>query len=696
MIIDWKGSKLDISSDYGKGQIIDSIKAHIDVEGRPKKQNDFINEYNQTLEIIESDDALSEDEKEEKQDLIEEEFTKILKDFFENEPLIIYIKKERKDYGWTRFSRRKTGKEGSAENTANVRYAENLKLKEVKDGDVRERLSGVGALKFAERGTQQLNLPPFDFRTFIDTQKNNDIPIQEDMVLKEKEDIETGNPTGVFSFKPEGSVTEEGKEYHFKMTYGNIKSTDLEEAKTNHIREVTGQNPTPEGTKTRTFKIGSDVFNTKVRFSDKVIKKVTEQAAERAVEWFEYKKTRIPNPTYREDDKGKSLTPNEPKTMINYEIIREGTLGGAGSPSYEQYLATVESKAEYFELEVDGKKGLYGFKAPPSSQRRLKQANVEFTQDTDIPKIIEENNAQIQEIFRPYLESATDIMVPIICGKFSKSERAEATFDEFKESLVQDDAELEGFTIGSRDNLTDEGKVKLKNLNEMSPSKRKEELDKLGKKAFVLKENLKTKDKKRLTWDYTGESVKIGDIQLEKDKTIDNATYEKVLQNIQDMKEEADEVLGILKIETLEEFKELFNRTRKTAKQFISFDEYAKLSLDDKGKYAPNLTIQTGAGIKNVKSSVNFVGKRTYAVGDLKLSNMVFADDELGEGYMGGKTIPFLLALDFYVRVEGEFNLKPAGRESANRKMASRVNDLKAKIRVIERTFGDVTSEVES
>lgn len=690
MIIDWKGSKLDISSDYGKGQIIDSIKAHIDVEGRPKKQDDFINEYNQTLQIIESDDALSEDEKEEKEQLIEEEFTKILKNFFENEPLIIYIKKERKDYGWTRFSRRKTGKEGSAENTANVRYAENLKLKDVKNGDHRERLSGVGALKFAERGTQELNLPPFDFRTFIATQKNNDIPIQEDMVLKEKEDIETGNPTGVFSFKPEGSVRQEGKEYHFKMTYGNIKPTDLEEAKTNHIREVTGQNPIPEGTKTRTLKIGSDVFNAEVKFTQKVIKKVTEQATQRAIEWFEYKKTRIPNPTYREDDKGKSLTPNEPKTMVNYEIIREGTLGfgeeAKGQPSYEQYNATIESKAEYFELEVDGKKGLYGFKTPPSSQNQLKQATVEFTNDTDIPILIEQNNAQIQEIFRPYLESATDIMVPIICGKFSKSERAEATFDQFKESLEQDDAELEGFTIGSRDNLTDEGKVKLIDLNEIDAKTRKKKLNELGKKAFVLKEKLKTKDKKRLTWEYTGEDRRIGDIQLKKNETIDNATYEKVLQNAKNMKMTEEE---------FNQFKDSFNRTRKTAEQFISFDEYAKLSLDDKEKYAPNLTIQTGAGVKNVKSSVNFVGKRTYAVGDLKLSDMV-TQEGLGKDFYASKKIPFLLALDFYVRAEAEFNLKPAGRESANRKMASRVNDLKAKIRVIERTFGDVTSEVES
>ena len=373
--------------------------------------------------------------------------------------------------------------------------------------------------------------------------------------------------------------------------------------------------------------------------------------------------------------------------MVNYEVIREGTVGGEGSPSNQQYIATIESKAEYFELEVDGKKGLYGFKTPPSSQNQLKQATVEFTNDTDIPILIEQNNAQIQEIFRPYLESATDILVPIICGKFSKSERAEATFDQFKETLQQDDAELDGFTIGSRDNLTDEGKVKLIDLNEIDAKTRKEKLDELGKKAFALKEKLKTKDKKKLTWEYTGEDRKIGDIELKKDKIIDNATYEKVLQNAEDFIGTQDSV---------EELKELFNRTRKTAEQFISFDEYAKLSLDDKEKYAPNLTIQTGAGIKNVKSSVNFVGKRTYAVGDLKLSDMVLEDAELGEDYVGSKTIPFLLALDFYVREEGKFNLKPAGRESANRAMASRVNDLKTKIRSIERTFGDVTSEVES
>ena len=694
MIIKWKGSDIDISSDVGKNEIILTLKGHMDAKGRPKKTEDLLREFEKSIKAIDSDTTLSEDEQEEKGDLLEEEFAKIIKDFFKEEPLISYIKNE--SYGWSRFSRRKTGKEGSAENTANVRYAENLKLKEVKDGDVRERLSGVGALKFAERGTQKVNLPPFDFRTFINTSKHNDIPIEEDMILREKENKETGSGTGVFSFKPEGDVKQDGKNYHFKMIYGNIKPTDLEEQKTNHIRTVTGQNPRPERSKTQTFKIGSDVFNTEVRFSDKVIKKVTEQAAERKIEWFEYKKTRIPNPSYREDANGNSLTPNEPKTMVNYEVVREGTLGGEESPSYQQYLAIAESRAEYFELEVDGKKGLYGFKAPPSSQYRLKQATVEFTNDTDIPKLIEENNAQIQEIFRPYLESATDIMVPIICGKFSKSERAEATFDQFKESLVQDDAELEGFTIGSRDNLTDEGKVKLTDLNEIDAKARKEKLDELGKKAFVLKENLKTKDKKRLTWKYTGESVKIGDIQLEKDKTIDNATYDKVLQNIQDMKEEAEKVIGILKIETLEEFKELFERTRKTAEQFISFDEYAKLSLDDKEKYAPNLTIQTGAGVKNVKSSVNFVGKRTYAIGDLKLSDMVFSDDELGEGYMGSKTISFLLALDFYVREEGKFNLKPAGTESANRPMSSRVNDLKTKIRNIERVFGDVTSEVES
>jgi len=100
--------------------------------------------------------------------------------------------------------------------------------------------------------------------------------------------------------------------------------------------------------------------------------------------------------------------------------------------------------------------------------------------------------------------------------------------------------------------------------------------------------------------------------------------------------------------------------------------------------------MQTGAGIENVKSSVNFVGKKTYAIGDLKLSEMI-----TGEGFLS-KKIPFLLALDFYVRQEGKFNLKPAGRESANRPMASRVNDLKTKIRTIERKFGDVTEEVES
>ena len=168
------------------------------------------------------------------------------------------------------------------------------------------------------------------------------------------------------------------------------------------------------------------------------------------------------------------------------------------------------------------------------------------------------------------------------------------------------------------------------------------------------------------------------------------------VQQNKDLNNNQHEAVLKMTEEEFNQFKDSFNRTRKTAEQFISFDEYAKLSLDDKEKYAPNLTIQTGAGVKNVKSSINFVGKRTYAVGDLKLSDMVFADDELGEGYMGSKTISFLLALDFYVREEGKFNLKPAGRESANRPMASRVNDLKTKIRSIERVFGDVTSEVES
>lgn len=674
MNIEWGSSNIDIDVDFGKNKIIEQIKAGILESKKPKQDLDFFYNYAKAIKVIDDDDSLTEEEQETKIDKLEEKITQILKDFFQQEPLVAYLKVDGKDYGWDRYSTRRTGKEGSAKNTANILYAEQQKLKDIKDGDVRERLIGVGALKFGGRESQELNLPPFNFREFL-TEQTTEIPIQEDMVLREKENKETNLPTGSYSFKPEGDIKKDGKNYHFKLIYGDIKATKLEEAKANHIRETTGQNPRPTPEK-GDLKVGSDSFKFSVRFSPKTVSKLKNRKTP-PVKWTQYKRKSIPNPDYKVDKKGKVLTPNKPRTMVDYDIIDEGEIGvGKNAPTVEMYVTTIGSKAEYFKLEVNGKKGIYAFSAPRDDTKALTAADVTFTETTDIPKFIEANKSQIQEVFRPYLESATDVLIPVIYGKLSKSERSESTYAEFVERVKQDDAEVDGFTIQS---LTE--KDSLKNIKDMT----KDELKALGKKAFKLRDNLTTGEKKRVTYKNEGEdiTIKFGDKRTKnrqnytvpKNELLDNAQYEKLLEDYKDTKNTMP----------IEELENNFTRTRKEADETISFEDYNKLSLEDKERYTFNLKIQTGAGVGNVTSSLQYVGDKSYAVGNVSF-------DEIKEN----KSVEFIFALDYYVKNEGKFNMKPVGRESANTKMSARVNKIKADIRKLERKFGDLTGEVES
>jgi len=669
----WGSSNIDVDADFGKNKIIEQVKAGIKESKKPKQDLDFFYNYAKAIKAIDDDDSLTEEEQETKIDKLEQKITNILKDFFQQEPLVDYLKVDGKDYGWDRYSTRRTGKEGSAKNTANILYAEQQKLKDIKDGDVRERLIGVGALKFGGRDSQELNLPPFNFREFL-TEQTTEIPIQEDMVLREIENKETNERTGTFSFKPEGDIKKDGKNYHFKLIYGDVKATKLEEAKANHIRETTGQNPRPTPEK-GDLKVGSDSFKFSVRFSPDTIKRLG--AVDERIRWTQYKRKSIPNPDYKVDKEGKVLTPNKPKTMVDYDIIDEGVVGtGANSPTVEMYVASTQSKAEYFKLEVNGKKGIYAFSAKRDTSKTLGSASVTFTEATDIPKFIEVNKSQIQEVFRPYLESATDILIPVIYGKISKRERSETTYAKFIERVKQDDVEVDGFTIQS---LTDEGS--LKNIKDTT----KEELKDFGKKAFKLRDNLTTGEKKRVTYKNEGEdiTIKFGDKRTKnrqnytvpKNELLDNAQYEKLLEDYKDTKNTMP----------IEELKNNFTRTRKEADETISFEDYNKLSLEDKERYTFNLKIQTGAGVGNVTSSLQYVGEKSYAVGNISF-------DEIKEN----KSVEFIFALDYYVKNEGKFNMKPVGRESANRQMSARVNKIKADIRKLERKFGDLTGEVES
>ena len=59
MIIKWKGSDIDISSDVGKNEIINTLKGHMDAKGRPKKTEDLLREYNKSTKAIDSDTTLT-------------------------------------------------------------------------------------------------------------------------------------------------------------------------------------------------------------------------------------------------------------------------------------------------------------------------------------------------------------------------------------------------------------------------------------------------------------------------------------------------------------------------------------------------------------------------------------------------------------------------------------------------------------
>ena len=56
MIIKWKGSDIDLSSDTGKTEVVNTLQGHIDAKGRPRKENDLLREYAKSRNAIDSDD----------------------------------------------------------------------------------------------------------------------------------------------------------------------------------------------------------------------------------------------------------------------------------------------------------------------------------------------------------------------------------------------------------------------------------------------------------------------------------------------------------------------------------------------------------------------------------------------------------------------------------------------------------------
>ena len=149
-------------------------------------------------------------------------------------PLEKFLKKDTEAYN--RFIKVRVKGAGSVDNESNIKFLQDKTLKDLLDADVKNRLLGAGGAT-EEFGKNFDELPAFDIEEFLELKGDADVAY--DVILREK--MEDGIPSRMYNITHSKETS--AMDAMIESKIWNYDDGDMQNAKLEHITELTGQSP---------------------------------------------------------------------------------------------------------------------------------------------------------------------------------------------------------------------------------------------------------------------------------------------------------------------------------------------------------------------------------------------------------------------------------------------------------------------
>ena len=575
----------------------------------------FIVKYRRALDGISEENA----------NTLEKEFLKVYEEVLE-QPLEPLLKQE--GDGWTRFSMMKRGK-AKVENTSNINYIKDKKIKDILDSNVVNKLRGSGVSSFYKDG--QINLPDFDF---FEEFKTNELDVEESISLVEQKG---DGGQGRYYLKPT-----EGSEKHFSCDFPTRDDGKISNLKTDFLMDLLGTSPPLE------------INNTESKIQ---------------VEPIQYSFLLDENTIDNMNQKPTSATYLTPVKLEGGAFVNDGAQVSKDKFTDMQIMAAkddLDNRTSQMQEEqvisLDGQ--MYQFRNKDTTGK--KDFSVDFAEKGNPMTFIEQNASLFERILTPLLNDPTTVKTVKLTGMIRTKKGSEPTFSSRVISSIKSKDSKAGqdkFYMIARKKNTKTGEViSIEDWTELDEEEQvnyehiEEEMTaaeavEISSKAYRSKE--KGEDGE---YSYMSED-----------------DYNKIRSSINSFREET---FLMDEIETARDEDEDKLKELETLRQRgIQINNDNKALLDS---YVSDIQVLSGAeeGNPQLQQTADY-GKDKYATNEVNADNI---KERLKEAYV---------EVDLVITTHGEYDLNPFSNTSANRPMSKHANKIKKYVRKLKREFGE-------
>jgi|13_taG_2_1085334.scaffolds.fasta_scaffold08339_2 hypothetical protein len=318
-------------------------------------------------------------------EILEKEFNSVFKEVLEK-PLVPLLKRE--GDGWTRFSMMKKGK-AKVENTSNLDYIQDKKIKDILDSNVVNKLRGSGVSSFYKDG--RIDLPDFDFFGNFSTDK---IETEESVSL-----VERKGGKGRYDIRPT-----EGSEKHFSCDFPTSDEGEVTNRKTDYLMELLGTSPPLESASSES-KIDVEPIAFSFKLDDKTINNMNKKP--------------------------------ESETYLSPVKLEEGAFVNDGAQVSQSKFKPMQIMAAKDDLDnrtpqmqeeqvisLDGQ--MYQFRNKDTTGK--KEFSIDFDDSNNPLTFIERNKNIFERILTPILNDPTSVKTVKLLGTIRTKKGSEPTF----------------------------------------------------------------------------------------------------------------------------------------------------------------------------------------------------------------------------------------------------------------------------
>jgi|11_taG_2_1085331.scaffolds.fasta_scaffold16371_1 hypothetical protein len=572
----------------------------------------FIVKYRRALDGISEENA----------NTLEKEFLKVYEEVLD-QPLEPLLKQD--GDGWTRFSMMKRGK-AKVENTSNLNFIKDKKIKDILDSNVVNKLRGSGVSSFYKDG--QINLPDFDF---FEEFKTNELDVEESVSLVERKG-ETG--IGRYDIRPT-----EGSEKHFSCDFPTRDDGKISNLKTDFLMDLLGTSPPLE-----------------INNSESKIK----------VEPIQYSFI-VDEETFMGLSLGsKSMAYLTPVKEENNTFVDDGAQIPLDKFSQLKIMAAkddLDNRTSQMQEEqviiLDGQ--MYQFRNKDTTGR--KDISMGFSENGSPLSFIEENTGLFERILTPLLNDPTTVKTVKLTGMIRTKKGNEPTFSSRVISSIKSKNSKAGqdkfYMIARKKNKETGEVISIEDWTELDEEKQSNyeyiEEEMTAAEAVAISSKAYRSKEKGEDGEYSYMS---------------EDDYNKIRSSINNFNEERFLMSEIDNAEGKEK-----QKLEKLRKKGIQINNDNKTLIDS---YVSDIQVLSSAeeGNPKLQQSSDY-GKDRYSTNEVKQENI---KEKLKEAYV---------EVDLVITSHGEYDLNPFSNTSANRPMSKHANKIKKYVRKLKREFGE-------